>query len=154
MYDFSLILVFIKKSVKKNECTERLQDENITVPSVQILFCHLQLIFYTFTSVCKFSILFSFHFLRCWQEEFVYQSRVSLVDDHFLYSQHLNVWSIRDELMWRNGMPVTLGCPRVKEKIPKLGCIRNFGNLETQPFFSSTTQVFPIKNKTPEKLSC
>ena len=56
--------------------------------------------------------------------------------------------------MWRNGMPVTLGCSRVKEKIPKLGCIRNFGNLETQPFFSSKTQVFPIKNKTPEKLSC
>ena len=56
--------------------------------------------------------------------------------------------------MWRNGMPVTFGCSRVKEKIPKLGCIRNFGNLETQPFFSSTTQVFPIKNKTPEKLSC
>ena len=47
-------------------------------------------------------------------------------------------------------MPVTLGCSRVKEKIPKLGCTRNFCNLETQPFFSSTTQVFPIKNKTPE----
>ena len=61
---------------------------------------------------------------------------------------------MRDELVWRNGMPVTFGCSRVKEKIPKLGCIRNFGNLETQPFFSSTTQVFPIKNKTPEKLSC
>ena len=51
-------------------------------------------------------------------------------------------------------MPVTFGCSRVKEKIPKLCCIRNFGNLETQPFFSSTTQVFPIKNKSPEKLSC
>ena len=42
----------------------------------------------------------------------------------------------------------------LRNQIPKLGCIRNFGNLEMQPFFSSTTQVFPIKNKTPEKLSC
>ena len=40
----------------------------------------------TLTSVCIFSILFSIHFLRCWQGEFVEQSRASLVDDHSLYS--------------------------------------------------------------------
>ena len=35
------------------------------------------------TSVCIFSILFSIHFLRCRQGEFVQQSRASLVADHF-----------------------------------------------------------------------
>ena len=36
---------------------------------------------YTQTSVCIFSILFSRHFLRCWQGEF---SIASFVGDHFL----------------------------------------------------------------------
>ena len=40
---------------------------------------------YMLTSVCIFSILFPVHFLRCWQREFVEQSRVS-VDDHVPYS--------------------------------------------------------------------
>ena len=40
---------------------------------------------YSLTSAFIFSILFSVHLLRCWQGEFVYQSRVSLVGDHFLY---------------------------------------------------------------------
>ena len=39
------------------------------------------LILYTQTSVCIFSILFSRHFLRCWQGEF---SIASFVGDHFL----------------------------------------------------------------------
>ena len=43
------------------------------------------------TSVCIFSILLFMHFLRCWQGEFVWQSRASLVGDHFLYSHDLNV---------------------------------------------------------------
>ena len=46
---------------------------------------------YTLTSECIFSILFSIHFLRCWQGEFVEQSGVSLVVDHFLDSHDLNV---------------------------------------------------------------
>ena len=49
---------------------------------------------YTLTSVCIFSILFSIHFLWYWQGEFVYQSRASLVGDHFLYSHDLDVWSM------------------------------------------------------------
>ena len=39
------------------------------------------LILYTQTLVCIFSILFSIHFLRCWQGEF---SIASFVGDHFL----------------------------------------------------------------------
>ena len=50
------------------------------------------LTFYNLTSECKLSILCSIHFLRCWQGEFVQQSRASLVGDHFLYSRNLNVW--------------------------------------------------------------
>ena len=48
--------------------------------------------FCTRTSVCIFSILFSIHFLRCWQGEFVEQSRAFLVGDLFLYSHDVNVW--------------------------------------------------------------
>ena len=39
-----------------------------------------------------FSILLSVHLLWCWQGEFVKQSRVPLVADHFLYSHDINVW--------------------------------------------------------------
>ena len=39
------------------------------------------LILYTQTLVCIFSILFSIHFLKCWQGEF---SIASFVGDHFL----------------------------------------------------------------------
>ena len=56
---------------------------------------------YTLTSVCIFSILFSIHFLRCWQGEFVEQSWALLLDDHFLYSCDLNMW-IRGDLVRRN----------------------------------------------------
>ena len=47
---------------------------------------------YTLSLVCIFSSLFSIHFFRCCQGEFVLQSRASLVGDHFLYSRGLNVW--------------------------------------------------------------
>ena len=63
---------------------------------------------HTLTSVCTFSILFSIHFPRCWQGEFVSQSRASLVSDHCLYSLNLNVW-FRGETVRRNYMLVTLG---------------------------------------------
>ena len=46
----------------------------------------------TLTSVCIFSTLFLIHFLRCWQAEFVCQSKGSFPGDHFLYSHDLNVW--------------------------------------------------------------
>lgn len=38
---------------------------------------------YTLTSACRFSILFFVHLLRCYQGEFVWPSRVSLVGDQF-----------------------------------------------------------------------
>ena len=47
---------------------------------------------YTLTSVCIFSVLFFKQFVRCWQGEFVEQSRASLVGDQFLDSQDLNVF--------------------------------------------------------------
>ena len=43
-------------------------------------------------SVWMFSILFCIHFLRCWQGEFVEQSRASLVGDHFISCHELNEW--------------------------------------------------------------
>ena len=67
---------------------------------------------YTLTSVCIFSILALMHFLRCWQGEFVYQSKASFVGDHFLYSQDLNVWFSGDNV-GRNLMLVTLRVLRV-----------------------------------------
>ena len=51
-----------------------------------------ELTLYTLTSLCIFSILFSIHFQRCWQGEFLYQSKAFLDGDHFLYSCDLNVW--------------------------------------------------------------
>ena len=56
---------------------------------------------YTLTSVCIFSILFPIHFLRCWQGEFVYQSRASLLGDHFLFSHVLDVW-FKGDIVRRN----------------------------------------------------
>ena len=72
---------------------------------------------YTLTSVCIFSILFSIHFQRGWQGEFVQQSRAALVGDHllhshnfhFLYSRDLNVW-FRGGIVMRNLMLITFRC--------------------------------------------
>ena len=52
-------------------------------------------------SICIFSILFSIYFLRCWQGEFVWQSRASLGGDNFLYSHDLNLW-FGGEIVRRN----------------------------------------------------
>ena len=67
----------------------------------------LWLILYILTSIWTFSILFSIHFLRCWQGEFVYQSRECLVCDHFLYFHDRTVWC-RGYIVGRNLMLVTL----------------------------------------------
>ena len=55
----------------------------------------------TLTSVCIFSILFSIHFQRCWQGELAWQSRASVIVDHFLYSHDLSMW-FRDDVVRRN----------------------------------------------------
>ena len=65
---------------------------------------------YTLTSVCILSILF-IHFLKCWQREFVMQSRACFVSDHFLYSYYLNM-RFRADIVGRDYMLVTL---RVKK---------------------------------------
>ena len=69
--------------------------ENLTCIGIPVLlctFCIKTLPLYTLKLVYMFSTLFSIHFLRCWQGEFVKRSRASLVHDHFLYSCDLNVW--------------------------------------------------------------
>ena len=68
---------------------------------------------YTLTSVCIFSILFFIHFLRCWQGEFVYQSKASFVSDHFIYSCDFDV-GLRGDI-GRNEMLVTLTVYRVNK---------------------------------------
>ena len=52
----------------------------------------LTLTIYNLVLICIFSILFSIHFPRCWQGEFVKQWRASFVGNNFLHSQNLNVW--------------------------------------------------------------
>ena len=47
---------------------------------------------YPLKSEYIFSILLLTHYLKCWQGEFVYQSRALFLGDHFLYSRVLNVW--------------------------------------------------------------
>ena len=66
------------------------------------------------TSAYIFSILFSIHFLRCWQGEFLYQLRASLGGDHLFYSHNLNVW-FRGDIVRRNKILVTLRGQRVQE---------------------------------------
>ena len=68
-------------------------------PLNDLLQC-LHLTLYTLTSVCIFSILFSIHFLRCWQGELA-RSKASVVFDHFHYSHDLSVW-IRGDIVRRN----------------------------------------------------
>ena len=65
------------------------------------------LILYTLTSVSKFCILFSIHFLGYWQGEFVLQSRVSLVSWYFLFSHDPNVW-FRSNAVGRNKRLITV----------------------------------------------
>ena len=61
---------------------------------------------FTITSVCIFSILFSMHFFRCWQGEFVWQSKASIpvIGDHFLsfwWPLYLTWWVIlRGDIRW------------------------------------------------------
>ena len=72
---------------------------------------HLTL--HTLTLVCILSLLICLHFLRCWQGEFVQQSRASSVDDLSLHSRDLNVW-FRGDIVRRNWILVTVRGQRVK----------------------------------------
>ena len=79
-------------------------DSNIKVMRIKTMIINLTL--YTLKSVCIFSIQLFIYFLRCWQGEFVYQSKASFVGDHFLYSHDLNMW-FRGDIVRRNLMQVT-----------------------------------------------
>ena len=68
---------------------------------IRISTCTKILAVCSLTSVCTLSILFSIHCLRCWQGEFVEQSRVSLVGDHFLNSCDPCMW-FRGDIVRRN----------------------------------------------------
>ena len=72
---------------------------------------HLTL--HTLTLVCILSLLVCLHFLRCWQGEFVQQSRASSVDDLSLHSRDLNAW-FRGDIVRRNWILVTVRGQRVK----------------------------------------
>ena len=82
-------------------CAEDLNNDGWEICS---WFCHHRpklISLCTLTSFYIFSILFSIHFLRCWQGENVSQSRASLVGDHNLYSPDLIVW-FRGDIVRRN----------------------------------------------------
>lgn len=85
----------------------------------------------TQTSVCTFSILFFIHILKCWQGEFVWQTRVSWLHDYFIYSREFYVW-VSSDTVGRNYMCITLRSQRVK---------RHLGDLI--PFSSRISSEFP-----------
>ena len=80
-------------------------ESNIKVMRIKTMIINLTL--YTLKSVCIFSIQLFIYFLRCWQGEFVYQSKASFIGDHFLYSHYQKVW-FRGDTVGRNLMLVTL----------------------------------------------
>ena len=65
-------------------------DSKFFLLTTKIKLCSLTL--YTLIPACIFSILFLIYFLRCWQGEFVKQSRAPFIVDHFSYSCDLNEW--------------------------------------------------------------
>ena len=62
------------------------KEKALTVKTAYFLVNH-----YTLSSESMFPILFFIHFLGCCQQEFVEQSRGSLVADPFSYPHDLNV---------------------------------------------------------------
>ena len=80
----------LETEISQHECHSEKQNTIIMDVCIWVEFWLLN--GYTLTSVCIFSILFSLHFLRCWQGEFVKQSRAFSVGKHFLYDCDLKVW--------------------------------------------------------------
>ena len=60
----------------------------------------LELTFYTWRSVCIFSLPCAIHFLWNRQGEFVQQGRAFFVSDYFFFSYDLNVW-FSGNTVWR-----------------------------------------------------
>ena len=72
---FSRVLIFSEtKKTRENKTNCFPQDHTL---SVYYSLVGVLLILYTLTSVSIFSMLFSLHFLRCWQGEFVLQLKAS-----------------------------------------------------------------------------
>ena len=105
--------VWLKLIFKKNDCTLKPRPflvpikRNHEIKSTQVQQITRLLTLYTLKSVRIFSILFFIHFLRCWQGEFVYQSKASFIGNHFLYFHDLNMW-LTGDIVGRNLMLVTL----------------------------------------------
>ena len=78
---------FRKKSLSTWEAESRVKFHLHYLQGVYSENCTRYCNLYILTSICIFSILISVNFLRYWQGDFVWQSRASLVCDHFLYSQ-------------------------------------------------------------------
>ena len=74
---------------------------NITVKKQSSLQMSRSLTLYPLTSVSIISLLFTMHFPRCWQREFVKQSRASSVGDHLVYSHDPYVW-FKGDIVRRN----------------------------------------------------
>ena len=78
------------------------------MPVTSSIKCKLNPLIFNRDRVFIFSILFTVHLLGCCQGEFVYESRVSLVGDHFLYSHDINVWFSGDIVRRNARLLVTL----------------------------------------------
>ena len=90
-----------------------MHDQNADQFKIKSWCIETHLTLHTLTLVCLFSLLICLHFLRCWQGEFVQQSRASSVDDLSLHSRDLNVW-FRGNIVRRNWILVTVRGQRVK----------------------------------------
>ena len=90
-----------------------MHDQNADQFKIKSWCIETHLTLHTLTLVCLFSLLICLHFLRCWQGEFVQQSRASSVDDLSLHSRDLNVW-FRGDIVRRNWILVTVRGQRVK----------------------------------------
>ena len=55
---------------------------------------------HTITSICIFSILFSIHFPRCWEGEFVYQTRAFLLIFLSCFASFILVSGFTQHLCW------------------------------------------------------
>ena len=106
----------LETEISQHECHS--EKKNTIIMDVCIWLEFWLLNSYTLTSVCIFSILFSLNFSRCWQGEFVKQSRAFSVGEHFLYDCDLKVWLWGDTVR-RNKILVTL---RVKGLFTSVHC--------------------------------
>ena len=123
----------MKLIFKKNDCTLKPRPflepikRNHEIKSTQVQQITRLLTLCILTSVCIFSILFSIHFLRCWQGEFVYQSKAYFIGNHFLYFHDLNMW-LTGDIVGRNLMLVTLRGQRVELSLNSMNILTEWAS--------------------------